>query len=224
MKILFDNIAKSASLSAITPDPNYPVNNIISVFLKKRFQSINLTDTVTAIWASPVTIDTIHIGYTNAVVTVKIYLASVLLDTLTGDEVYHFAPTSVDEVEFELVAGEVAYLGGIGIGSAYAIDPPESFWDETFDDRSIVSESDGGQVLQEYTAPLRVYQFSVPTLTRDEARACENLYIQCGRGRAIWLDPETDDLPPLYCSLVDALTINKNKRQYTARLNFREAR
>lgn len=130
----------------------------------------------------------------------------------------------IGSVSVSRVLTTPAYLGGIGIGSAYYIDPPQSFWDETFDDRSIVSESDGGQVLQEYTAPLRVYQFSIPTLTRGEARACEALYIQCGRGRTIWLDPETDDLPPLYCSLVDALTINKNKRQYTARLNFREAR
>jgi hypothetical protein len=122
------------------------------------------------------------------------------------------------------LSGEPAYLGGLGVGLDHKIDPPESFWTEAFEDRSVVSESDAGQVLQEYTEPLRLYQFSIPTLDQTEARALQAKYIQTGIGKPVWVDPDTDELPMLYCALTAPVSVQKRKRQYTASINLKEAR
>jgi hypothetical protein len=97
-------------------------------------------------------------------------------------------------------------------------------WDETFDDRSIVSESQTGQVLQEYVEPLRNYDFSIPTINRDDLRALQATYLAYGRGAILWIDPETDDLPVMYGRMTDALSASKNRKLYTAQLKFKEAR
>jgi hypothetical protein len=130
----------------------------------------------------------------------------------------------VGSVSVSKVTTDKAYIGGIGAGESVALDPPESFWDETFDDRSIVSESQTGHVLQEYVEPLRNYDFNIPTINRDDLRALQAIYLTYGVGSILWIDPETDDLPVMYGRMVEALSASKNKRLYTAKLKFKEAR
>jgi len=130
----------------------------------------------------------------------------------------------IGSVSVSKVTTDKAYIGGIGAGESVALDPPESFWDETFDDRSIVSESQTGQVLQEYVEPLRNYDFSIPTITRDDLRALQDVYLAYGRGAILWIDPETDDLPVMYGRMTEALSASKNRKLYTAMLKFKEAR
>ena len=224
MYILWSNLLQNAGITAESADPNYPVDNLKSTFLRKKFQSVNLTDTKSVSFESLTTINSVYYAYTNAIVTIKIYDGLTLLDTLSGADVYHFANIDTDRVDFELSVGEPAYLGGLGVGLDHQIDPPESFWTEAFEDRSVVSESDAGQVLQEYTEPLRLYQFSIPTMDQTEARELQTKYVQTGIGRPVWVDPDTDDLPMLYCTLTAPVSVQKRKRQYTASISFKEAR
>jgi len=225
MYVLFDNVLMDTVITAIGEDANYPADNLKSAFLRKRYQSVATSDTITITFATLTAINSVYYAYTNAdTIEVRLYDGATLLNTLTGSDRYHFASVDVDKVEIDLSGTDTVYLGGIGIGLDYQIDPPESFWAEDFDDRSIVSESDAGQVLQEYVEPLRVYDFTIPTLDRMEARALQTEYVKTGIGRTLWVDPDTDDLPMLYSTLTGAVVVQKNKRQYTANMSFREAR
>jgi hypothetical protein len=226
MKILFSNLVHDAVISATSTDSNYPVGNLKSSFLRKRWQSTANSDTIVVTLASPESVSSLFIGYTNSTlpITVRLYNGLTLLQTTSITDSLHFNSVLLDKIELDLSASSPVYLGGIGFGVAYDIDPPESFWEETFDDRSIVSESQSGQVLQEYVEPLKIYDFNIPTLDRTEARAIEAQYRLTGAGYLVWLDPMTDDLEPMYCRLTDPVTVNKNKRQYAAKLTFKEAR
>ena len=226
MKILFNNLVLSATVTALTADANYPATNIQSPFLRKRFQSTNATDMLTITFSALTSINSIFYGYTNAsTVTARLYNSGGLIITYTGiSPSKFFADTSVTYVEIDLIASATAYMGGVGIGKSETLDPPESFWEETFDDRSIVSESQTGQVLQEYVEPLRIYNFNVPTITRDEVRAFQLVYLKYGRGALLWLDPITDALPVIYCRLTEPIATTKNKRIYTLKLTLKEAR
>ena len=89
---------------------------------------------------------------------------------------------SVKKIEIELEADSSVYLGGIGVGLAESFNLPSNEWTDDFDDKSIVSESDKGQVLQEYVKPYRVYDFNFPVNTRDEVLAIEKKYGYYGIG------------------------------------------
>jgi len=223
MKILFDNKLLSATVTATNEDSNYHVSNLKSPFLRRKFQSTGTTSTITATIST--TINSIFYGYTNGSVTVRLYDGGGLITTYAGivDSI-DFADTAITYIEVDISSASTVYLGGLGIGKSVALDPPESFWDETFDDRSIVSESQTGQVLQEYVEPLRNYDFSIPTINRDDLRALQDVYLAYGRGHILWIDPDTDDLPVMYGIMVEALSASKNKRLYTAKLKFKEAR
>lgn len=220
MRLLFDNLAETGGLSALYENANYPVSNLVSKFLRKRFQSLQNSDTVTLLFSSQLLIDSIFYGYTNATVTIRVYNGVTLLST---DET-SFAPVLADKVEFDLVATAPAYLGGIGVGLAYEMNPPTSFWDEGYTDRSIVSESQSGQVLQEYVEPLKEYAFTWELLQRAKAREFLDKYRAIGVGHTFWIAPDTDDLDWLYTRFSDAIGASKNKRQYTVSATFREAR
>ena len=223
MKILFDNLLLSGGAVAIAQDSNFPASNLKSPFLKKRFQSINTTDTITCTLGTPALISSVYTGYSNATITIKAYFNSVLLYSITGTHL-EFTPTVIDVVTVELVATTPAYLGGIGIGLPFEINPPESFWAEGYEDRSLVSESQSGQVLNEYVEPFRKYQFKFPGLTRDKAREFQDEYRRTGLGVPMFVDPSTDGLEPLYCRLTGEVGANKNKRQYDIQINLLEAR
>jgi hypothetical protein len=222
MKILFDNKLLSATVIATNEDSNYPVSNLKSPFLRRKFQSTGTSSTITATIST--TINSIFYGYTNGSVTVRLYNGG-LVATYSGiGPSKHFADTVITKIEVDISSASTVYLGGLGIGQSVALDPPESFWDETFDDRSIVSESQTGQVLQEYVEPLRNYDFSIPTINRDDLRALQTTYLAYGRGHILWIDPETDDLPVMYGRMTEALSASKNRKLYTAQLKFKEAR
>lgn len=248
MRILFNDILADCVVSATNTDSNFPVANLSHPFMRRRWQSLSNTDTITIEPTTFTSISGIYLGYTNAekiLLTVYGYnQVGYNGDVLgyDGDElafndqssgieydmssgVFHQDLFfSVVTVEVTAPVGEKVYLGKIALGDDYRIDPPESFWEESFDDKSIVSVSDGGQVLQEFVEPLRRLKFSIPTMDRDETRAFQAQYVQCGVGRPIFIDPETDNLPILYCRFSSSISTSKNKRQYRTQMEFTEAR
>ena len=247
MKILFNDILSQCVVSANNTDTNFPISNLAHPFLRRRWQSTSNTDVITIESLDAANITSIYTAYTNATsISVVFFGVDVLgynsvpvgydgfgvaLNSANAgvsipiDQVLH-NDTIFTKIEITLTApvGEKVYLGKVAIGVDYEVDPPESFWEEMFEDNSILSVSQAGQVLQEYNEPLRVWGFRVPTLERDEAREFQDQYQSAGVGKPLFVDPMTDDLPVLYCRMASPLTVSKNKRQYAASINFTEAR
>lgn len=249
MRILFSDILADCVVSAANTDTNFPVSNLGHPFLRRRWQSTQTSDTITIESAIATDINSIYIDYTNATdIEITFYGFDIVgygADTIgfsAGEEVGLESPdagtpipitnnvwhgsTTFSKIEIAVSADspDVVYVGKVALGMDYALPSPSSFWPETYEDKSIISISDAGQVLQEFVEPLRVWEFEFPTLNRDDTRALQAEYRATGIGKPIFVDPDTDDLPVMYCRLKDPMTTSKSLRRYVTTLSFVEAR
>lgn len=253
MRILFDNLLSSATLSARgTVSVNYPLANLTHPFLVKRFQQIvsgetvydpedpwgdGLTDDVTLTWTTDQTIDTIILGYTNCVnFTLKLFSsAGVLLDTQTftsAEMGKTFSPVSqVRYVKLKMDDGTAVYpmtvyLGGLGIGTSFAMPDPVADWEPGFEDNSFGQSTIDGQVLGQYVEPLKVYSFNFFSESFAEYKAIEALLADAGKLTPLFIAPTEEDMtfiPPLYAT-VQLSSPRKEGRLFTFSLAIKEAR
>jgi hypothetical protein len=236
MKALFDNLVLAAALSALHASPNYPVANLQSSFLKKRFQSTAAADTVTVTFAADKAIDCVYYAFTNATGIVILLKnaggGTVKTITIVAPEdpgaVHFTAVPGVRTIDVQLTgAGPGLYLGGLGAGLEGSLPNPASPWDEQPTDNSSASSSPDGQWSQDYLTPLRSYSWQFAGMERDDALA---LLLKCttlGIGKPMWLDAMEDDhafLAPIYCVLTRAPKITKSGRRYAITISIMEAR
>lgn len=66
MKILFENYALIATISAPDESDNYPATNLVHPYLRKRYQNVTGADTITCTFATDKSIDSFYYGYNNA--------------------------------------------------------------------------------------------------------------------------------------------------------------
>jgi len=128
---------------------------------------------------------------------------------------------------FEIEADETAYLGAIGLGQAVEMPDPQAEWEEDWDDKSIVSYSQAGQVQSQYVEPMRVYDFSFDGISRDRMNALREVYKTYGIGHIIWVDPTErapDFMTPMYASLLAWGKDKKDGLQYSFSITVKEAR
>lgn len=65
MKILFENQVLAADITTVNSSSNYPVDNLKSPFLRKRYQSASSEDTITINFGSEKPISSLFWGYAN---------------------------------------------------------------------------------------------------------------------------------------------------------------
>lgn len=248
MKILFENLLHTATLSAGGTSVNYPPTNLKHHILKKKFQqtvaisggSMSDADALTLTWAADKTIDFIAVGYTNAAtLTLKLYDSS---DTLLDTQV--FTSPSLGK-SFTAVAGVryvkllmhdgsadnpmTLYLGGLGIGQGYTMPYPRYEWGNGLLDNSFGDVTIDGQVSGQYVEPLRILKFSFVTPDRYVFLYILGQVKAFGKYTPLWLLPFPDALatvPALYATIPGGLE-NQDRddaRQYTFDLTFQEAR
>lgn len=237
MKILFNNEILEATLSANNASANYPVDNLVSRFLKKRYQHTAASfDTVTVTFDSSVDVNYFFLGYTNSTqIVVRLYSSAPALlktDTLTdigeGTTAVKYDQTySVKTIEIDIYGGSGSYLGGVGAGVVENFRDPTSPWEEPFQDNTKVNSSDEGQTTRNKRRPLRVHTWLFRELTRDQANEKKDLYVDYGIGAIIWIDPFEDGgdyMEPLYAIIQDPPRETKNGRRYDQQWSFKEAR
>ncbi len=257
MRLLLDNILSTATLSSLHEDSNNPLTNLYHAFLRNRYQSEDISDTITIEFPDPVSINSFYFGYTNAESLAIQFLnadGDIILEndnfelatedgfTLATEdgfdligydgeepeqiESFHFDPITVKTILIYLSGSENVYLGGCGVGTTYAPPSPSDNWIEPLEDRSIVSESQAGQVLQEYVEPLRAYEFSFQLLTRTELNELRQTFIDLGRGKPIWIElvPDHDEIIPLYGSINADPGTDRARMLLSFTLKFKEAR
>lgn len=138
-------------------------------------------------------------------------------------QTYDVAKITIDIVSED----SYVYLGGFATGKCIDMGNPSDGWTDDFDDKSIVSESDAGQVLQDYVTPLRVYKFTLDGKSRKEAKEAELLYRTYGVGVHLWCDlfPENHEfMIPIYCTLTDSMTPKKDGNNWKYDIEIKEAR
>ena len=265
MKILFDNEVLGATITALNSNDSYPTDNLKSPYLRKRYQTIGTTDTLTLVFSEEKPISSFFWGYTNLTkmsVTFKdasdvvldyIYFEDGTVGHYYGypieqyygyDTVYygyydrlsthlydpvgwHFPVMMVKTIVIEIEGPEDFYLGGLGIGDSLTLPDPIDTWTEGYQDNSLVSEAEGGQVLQHYLEPMRVHEWVFRAVSRSDMNAYKNVYKEHGIGYHVWADPfenNHDFMEPLYAVITSPWQPRKQGREYEFGIALKEAR
>lgn len=237
MKILFENIFETATLTNTYASANYPVSNLVHVFLEKRYQPLSsLTDTITATWDTNQTADCIFLGFhTMASYTINFKnSADSILLTLTSSN----PETTVRRIFSELTtirkieilpvfSGTPAYIGGIGCDNCYNMPDFDTNYPLDIDDTTTFIESDYGQTLQTSRRTLKQYSFSFKNVeleTKDEIIEKYNLV---KKGKPFFIsvfDQGINDILPIYAKFIDEPRVVKNYRRFDISIKLKEAR
>ena len=236
MRVLFDNLVVSATLTTDEPSDNYPVTNLAHPFLRRKYQSVASPAIITVTFAVDSVVDCLFYGWHNLTsLIVRLYdSGDSLLSTITvaspesgvGSEFFTAVP-AVAYAEVE-IAGSVPYLGGLGIGEFYELPRPIGDFSEGLDDHGVVVASSSGQAQQLYVEPLKTRDYTLVEMTRATRAEVAALMTSAGIGRPLWLDAfrlDHDYEPPMYCRIVREWVTTKNGRRYNARsIEFKELR
>ena len=236
MKVLFTNELKDATITALTPNANFPASNLNHVFAKLKYKGEGYSDTITATLPDNVTANCFYYTYTNAEsMEVRLYSnASVLLETITVDCTYssgaEFFDTHDDvrwiEIDIAAPVSDDVYLGGIAIGEALDFPLPLATFDKQLVDNSSKTESTDGQTSRSYIEPLTVYSMQFTNVKRTDYHEIIELFKAVGIGH-LWVDITEDNhsvYQPLYCTsnLVESPT--RDKKLVNFKLSIMEAR
>jgi len=235
VKVIFDNIVLDSTLSSLNASLNYPVENLQDSILKKRYQSVVTSDTITIDFSETLTVSSFWYVYTNATyLQLRLYVGSdslVFTLTINNPESYidahYFSAVDADYAELDIIGPENVYLGVIALDDPVEFPDPENVWTEGYQDNSSVNENDDGNTLQDYIKPLKINNWKFRDVTRYDSNYYKDLYELTGIGKIIWVDAFEDNhdfLKPLYCKMTAPLQPTKNGRRYNFELNIKEAR
>ena len=126
MRVLYDNLLESATLSATNQDANYPIANVVDTTLLTNFKATATGSVITCTLASASTISCFAFGNHNintlsikltdsvAATTTYNYTASELKfsDSVTREMIYETAVTDVVEIEYTIVSLSTLFNGG----------------------------------------------------------------------------------------------------------------
>jgi hypothetical protein len=249
MKILFDNLAELATISAPGESGNYPASNLANIFLRKRYQALTGSDTITFTFTSDQVIDSFFYGYNNKrlgdaavyamTTTFRDSLgASLGVQTIAAcanfGAIYFTTISAVRTVEVAIswAGAGAAYLGGIGFGQAYTM--PETNlladWGDAVEDNSTVDTTEAGAVIRDYAEPLTLRPVNFAYVERDDYLVIKNYLATTGKGKPLWVDPFDEDhtfMLPLYAQIVDGMqnaTKDPERQYWSFSLVLKEAR
>ena len=236
MKVIFKNEVKTATITALAPNANYPASNISNVFAKLKYKGLGYSDTITVSFPDNVKASGFFYTYSNAVsMTVRLYSnESVLLDTLTVDCTYDSGSVFFDEVdnlrwaEIDIASSvsEDVYLGGIAIGEAVDFPLPLINFGKAPIDKSNKTESKDCQVSHQYIRPQMSYVLPFSHVVRDEYHELIDFFLLVGSGH-IWVDITEENhavYPPLYCTSNLIEFSNRDEFYMTFKITLLEAR
>ena len=241
MIFLFKNELLEATITSLYANTNYPVTNIQSDFLYKKFKATTYGDTIHMVLPRNTSIDCFFYAYSNATsMTVRLYdNTSTLLDTITVDCTgstkplksgsAHFTAQTVRIIEVDATCPvtEDLFIGGLAAGTGiYNILPLISF-DKDFDDPSSKDASDYGQVSYQYVPALLNYSLSFNSIPRSTYHTFADSFHAIGSG-FIWIDITEDNhavYQPMYCTTNFIAGVDRND-YYTVSfsIKFTEAR
>lgn len=216
MIFLFKNELLDATITSLYANTNYPVSNVQSPFLYKKYKANTYNDTLTITLPRNITIDCFFYGYSNATsMTVRLYdNTSTLLKTITVDCTgstrqlksgsAYFDPLTVRIIEIDTACPviEDLYIGGLAAGTGLYDMLPLINFDKSFSDPSSKDSSDYGQVSYQYVPSLLVYSLSFQGIKRELYHTLVNAFLPAGSG-FIWADITEDNhtvYQPIYCT------------------------
>lgn len=232
MKILYDNLTKTATLSATNENSNYPIANTYHKWRKKYFLSSTTSTVITATLASASTITAIALSYHNlSACEAKLYnAADELLDTWTipvanQTEAYYDSAALVAKITLTCTSSATLYIGTIFIGASVNLSKSAE-QDIPLDSTDTVTTSSDGQVSGRGGSYLRGANITLPVLTYAERQSIEAVFTACGKLVPfiidLW-DLSHSSFAPVYGCFASGLSIMHAKDGDTVSFQFQEA-
>ncbi len=235
MKVLFDNKVIDSTITSALQNENYPAHNLENQFLRKRYQAVGQSDTITIQFDLPISTTSFFYSYNNlSSMVVRFYdvydnlLYTETINTVYPEDAKYFAEVAdISYIEIDVITlNGNAYLGGVAVGI------PEDYgnvffqWVDDPIDNSVVTDTNSGQSLQNYEEPLEEYTFEFYDLTNENKLVKKALYKSKGIGGKIWADPFEDNhdyMVPFYGTIRSKITTGKHGRRSNGSLKVREA-
>jgi len=231
MRIMYDNLLKTATLTATNENVNYPIANVFHKWKRKVFKSSVATSVITAVLDTPTTISAVAFAYHNLLSgTVAFYDSSdSLLDTWTLDvsldtQSQYGTVADVAKVVFSLASLTTISLGSLFVGdSIYSM--KESTQDIPLASTDSVTSSSDSQVSGRGGSVTRSGTITIPLLSSDERKAIELAFVTCGMIQPFFLDlwdSSHAHFSPVYGVFNSDLTVTHEWDFDSISFNFKE--
>ena len=231
MRISYDNLLKTATLTATNENANYPVENVYHRWQRKTFKATT-TSVITAILDDITAITSVIIDYHNLTsCSVAFYdYADALIDTWTMDMSYNTSAHYGTVTDVAKVVLTCESIVDIEIGTIFAGDslyfPIQANQDIPLKSSDVVSVSSDRQTSGRKGSVTRAGTITIPLLTSAERKSLETVFYEMGLIEPFFIDlwdNSHTDFEPVYGTFTSEISVTHMEEGDTISFSFEEA-
>ena len=231
MRISYDNLLKTATISATNENANYPIENVFHRWQRKTFKATTTT-VITAVLDDITDITSVVLDYHNLTsCTVSFYnYADALIDTWAMDMTYntptHYG-TVIDVAKVVLTCESIVdiEIGTIFIGDSLYF-PIQANQDIPLRSSDVLSVSSDRQTSGRKGSVTRAGTITIPLLTSTERKSIEEVFYEMGLIEPFFIDLWDDshsDFEPIYGTFTSEISVTHMEEGDTISFSFEEA-
>lgn len=231
MRLSYDNLLKTAYITATSENPNYPVANIHHRWQRKVFNAGEITTTITAVLDDTVPISALLIDYHNLTsCTVKFYdFADALIDTWVLNTAYNCIAYYGEVVDVRSVVLECESIVNVEIGTLFVGDsiyaPIEAEQDIPLNSSDVVTFSSDRQSSGRRGSVTRAGSVTIPLLTSGQRKQIEQAFYDMGLIEPFFIDlwdSSHDAFEPIYGTFSSEISVTHKEEGDTVSFSFQE--
>jgi hypothetical protein len=231
MRISYDNLLKTATLTATNENANYPIENVYHRWQRKTFKATT-TSVITAVLDDITAITSVIIDYHNLTsCSVAFYdYADALIDTWTMDVSYNCSAQygMVADVAKVILTCESIVdieIGTIFVGQSLYF-PIQANQDIPLKSSDVVSVSSDRQTSGRKGSVTRAGTITIPLLTSTERKSIEEVFYEMGLIEPFFIDlwdNSHTDFEPIYGTFTSEISVTHLEEGDTISFSFEEA-
>ena len=232
MRISYDNLLKTATITATNENANYPIGNVYHRWQRKVFNAGATTTTITAVLDDTVPISALLIDYHNLTsCTAKFYdFSDALIDTWVLNTAYNCIAQYGEVVDVRSVVLECESIVDIEIGTIFVGQslyfPIQANQDIPLRSSDVLSVSSDRQTSGRKGSVTRAGTITIPLLTSTERKSLETVFYEMGLIEPFFIDlwdNSHTDFEPIYGTFTSEISVTHLEEGDTISFSFEEA-
>lgn len=231
MRISYDNLLKTSTITATNENANYPIENVYHRWQRKTFKATT-TSVITAVLDDVVSLSSVILDYHNLTSCIVAFYdyADVLIDTWTMDVSYNCSAhygTVVDVAKVVLTCESIVdiEIGTIFVGQSLYF-PIQADQDIPLKSSDVVSVSSDRQTSGRKGSVTRAGTITIPLLTSTQRKSIEGVFYEMGLIEPFFIDlwdTSHSDFEPLYGTFTSEISVTHMEEGDTISFSFEEA-
>jgi hypothetical protein len=231
MRISYDNLLKTSTISATNENANYPIENVYHRWQRKTFKATT-TSVITAVLDDVASISSVILDYHNLTsCSVAFYdYADVLIDTWTMDMSYNTSAKYGTVADVAKVVFACESIVDIEIGTIFVGDslyfPIQANQDIPLKSSDVLSVSSDRQTSGRKGSVTRAGTITIPLLTSTERKSIEGVFYDMGLIEPFFIDlwdNSHTDFEPVYGTFTSEISVTHLEEGDTISFSFEEA-